>query len=107
MLKVEIIMKITDLKTLIFDDLKMSKFQQNIRDFTRQLTNNPLLKGIYLSGVEIQTTQTKINHGLERELQGYLILKKNNNSNVWLISSDNKTLEMQATAIVDVDIWVF
>ena len=79
------------------------------RYFFTQFLNNPLLNGVLLTGVELGSTATQVPHSLGREPQGWIIVNKNADANVWQSSKDlsKAFVTLQASADVTVDLWVF
>lgn len=91
---------------------ELLKLQSNVDQFLQTLLINPLLSGVLIEDVKLTTGITnKIEHKLDRELQGYIIVKKNANSIIYDSQSSNllssKTLNLLCTANVTISLWVF
>lgn len=90
-------------------DYKADQVQKNIVQPLNQLLKIPLLDGTLLKDVALGTTSTAVPHKLNRAYIGFIITKINANSVVWISNtSDPSTyINLQASAGVTVDIWVF
>lgn len=67
----------------------------------------PLVYGRMISDVLVGVTSTKIEHLLSRDLQGWIIVRKNAMADVMEESSDTRFLTLRATTPTTVSIWVF
>lgn len=75
----------------------------------------PLLKVSILDGrliedIEVTTSQVVVNHGLGRELRGWILVDKNANARVWRVNSTTnptRELHLDSGATVTVSLWVF
>lgn len=87
----------------------VAALQQRLYEFFTQFLNNPLLNGVLLTGVELSSTATQVPHTLGREPQGWIIVNKTANANVWQSSTDlsKSFLTLTASGAVKVDLWVF
>ena len=88
---------------------EMDRLQQNIEIFTGPLINVPFLKGNLLESVQLGTTETQVQHKLGLAYQGFLILNKNAQSDIWVSSEteNRSTINLTASATVTTDVWVF
>lgn len=77
---------------------------------------NPLLAAALLNGqvvklVNLGVGTTQINHGLQRKLQGYFIVRQRGPANIYDTQDSNPnptlTLALVSSAAVSVDIYVF
>lgn len=102
-------MFIQSLKRLFFQDNTLSRFQDNLTEFTEQFTQNRILKGNFFEDITIGTSATFIEHKLGVKPMGYFIAKQTANATIYNIESqtDDKFLALQATASVKISIWVF
>jgi hypothetical protein len=87
-------------------EYKIDQVQENISQFVAQFSTNPLLNGILHKEKTINTTLA-LEHKLGRIPLGYLIIKKNSNSVIWNGSITSTLLNLESSASVVVDIWVF
>lgn len=99
-------MKLKALKTIQDLEYLLAKLQSNISDFTGQFTLNPFILGTVIEA-EIDTTDTKLSHGLEVEPTGWMILDKTGNSNIWRVSQSSKEIVLKASVKVSCKVWVF
>lgn len=99
-------MMLDTFKRLFIGDPTLSRFQDNVTSWAAQIESCPFLRGVEIE-TTINTTDTVINHKLQKKPEGYLVLDKNTNANIWTISSNNETITLRASSIVSVKIWVF
>lgn len=99
-------MRLDTFKRLFFGDSTLSRFQDNVTTWAAQIEPCPFLVGILIE-TTISTSDTIINHKLQREPEGFLILDQNANSVIWRTLWNNETITLRASASVSVKIWVF
>lgn len=69
---------------------------------------NPLLKGRIIAQVALQTGLNVVNHGLDRQPQGWFIGAPNANAQVWQPSPSNPlTLTLEASGPVTINLLVY
>lgn len=90
-------------------DGDINVLSQAVSDFTRPLVLNPMLDGRHIIGVAVSTGVTAVNHGLNRDWVGYVVINNNAAAFVYTANENNKniTLNLTATASGVVDLWVF
>ena len=102
-------MSIKDVKTLKLSDYESSALQQNLLEFSRQLTRVPLLGGNLIKDVSVSTTAIELAHGLGREPVGYIVIKSS--AGVTLFDSTSLTpkvtIKLTASASATCNIWIF
>jgi predicted Zn-dependent protease with MMP-like domain len=103
--------RIKSLKTIELPD-EVAKFQYNVVEAFTNIASVEILNGVLLKQVELVTGQdNNVNHKLGREPQGYIIVRKRANSNIWDSQDTNKfkdlTLVLNCSANVTVDLWIF
>ncbi len=90
---------------------EVNQLQSNIIASLQPIINNSLLAGNILSKVSLSSGDNIINHGLNRQLQGWSIVRKRANSNIFdkqdSNSTPDKTLVLNASSAVIVEIYVF
>ena len=99
-------MMVDTFKRLFIGDSTLSRFQDNVTTWAAQFEPCPFLIGVSIE-TTIGTSNTVINHKLQKTPQGFLILSQNANAVIWQISSDDQTITLRASASVGVKIWVF
>lgn len=99
-------MKLDTFKRLFIDDSTISRFQDNVTNWAAQIELCPFLKGVQIDET-INTTDTVINHKLQKEPEGFLVIDQDANANIWRVSSDSQTITLRASASVSAKIWVF
>lgn len=88
----------------------VARFQENVDNALKPVLSSVLLDGVLLEGVELIAGQANvIEHKLEREPRGYIIVKRSANSQVWdeVSALKNSTLVLQCSANVTISLWVF
>ncbi len=81
----------------------------NVDDYTRQLTKNPILDYALLKRVELTTTTINVPHGLGRPWTGWVILRTSAGALVWETATQtdpSKYLSLTASADTTVDIYI-
>jgi hypothetical protein len=91
------------------------KQSKNITDLTRNLDNifkeilSPLLYGSLIKGIKLKNGENiKVEHKLGRPINGFIVVGKDADANVWEHSKSNQIhLNLTANSDVNIDIWVF
>lgn len=72
---------------------------------------NPLLQGQILSGIKLVTGTNVINHGLQRSLQGYLVIMSSAGVTIYDNQATNQrpdlTLNLNSSGAATVSLFVF
>lgn len=70
---------------------------------SKEILDGRIIKDIFVSG------PTVIEHGLQRKMQGYILVKKNADENVWdsVTLTPARTFLLNSSGDVTVTIWVF
>ncbi len=75
------------------------------------LLSNPLVNGQVLSGIKVVSGSNTINHGLGRDLQGYLVVMNNASVTFYDSQSTNQmpqlTLVLVASGAATISLYVF
>jgi hypothetical protein len=100
-------MKFKPFKQQQVSDPNVSKLVSNIREWSEQFQDNPLLSGRLITDLEITTGSLKISHGLKRVPKGWIIVSKDADANVWEIRKSDSTITFDSSATVTVSIWIF
>ena len=92
-------------------DRNTNQLQSNIAQALNPLLNNALLQGSIIKGVSLSVGSNSVNHGLNRKLQGWIIIRKRASSDIYDTqdsnSSPDKTLQLTASVAVTVDLYCF
>lgn len=92
-------------------DYDLNQVQLSLVRTLNPVFNTPILGGDYLSSVSLTTGLNIINHGLERNLNGWIIVRQRAQAQLWDSQDSNKTptltLALNSTAPVVVDLYVF
>lgn len=76
-----------------------------IKELQVPLVYGRLIENVTLSNVT--PTSNKLEHLLDRSLQGWIIVRKNGFADIYEEFSDKRFLTLQTTGSVTVSIWVF
>lgn len=82
------------------------KVENNVADYTVQLTKNPILDYIHLKDVAI-TGSKAIAHGLQRPVQGWIVTRIKSNSVIYETASTDLVLTLAASVPAVVDLYIF
>jgi len=89
---------------------KRQKKDDVTNEFKPQNSFRPM-EGTYLKDIDISTGGTKVTHGLERDILGFIVININANTNIWNTTPtdfDKKLhMRLQAGANCKVSLWVF
>lgn len=92
------------------DDMALQKIQQNVEEVLTPVLNAPIVNGRLLTVALTAGTTNIIPHQLGREYLGWMDAGKNANAAIWEEAGNprkNRTLWLQTTADVTMNIWVF
>lgn len=92
--------------------MKTSKMQENIQAALTPLINSVIIDGTLLKNISLISGQVNvIDHKLAREIIGYIVIRKDSNSNVWDSQKTNNlkniNLKLHTDNNCEVDLWVF
>ncbi len=87
----------------------LNRVQDNIAVFANPITQLLLLDGVLIEDVDLTTSETKINHTLNRKPNGWIIVKKDAAQDVYESGSTvpDRFLSLTASGNVTVSLWVF
>lgn len=91
------------------DDEVVNRVQDRVKTAVDAIQAVPLLDGRVLE-VALSTTPTIVPHGLARPWQGYLVIARDANAQVWNAAPGAEAgsfLTLTASAAVNVTLWVF
>jgi hypothetical protein len=86
---------------------EMNRLQSNLDSALSPVLGSLIVDGIQLSGLDLSTTATKINHKLGRLPQGWIVVDKNADARVWSTAKTKSTLTLTASATCTVSLWVY
>ena len=99
----------------VYEGRDAQRLQSSIEPIAQQIDNIPLLRGVLLKKQTVQSTlgqdPTDIQHGLDRPVVGWMVVRQRSSATVWDEQDENpspaKTLRLNASSTVVVDLWVF
>ena len=90
------------------DDKTVTQVQENIEQAITPIISKQIIDGILLRDIVLTTGSTdSVNHKLGRKAIGYLVTKQNANSSIWNGTLNSTIIELNCSANVTVDLWVF
>lgn len=92
------------------DDEALNRVQDRIKVVTDALVANQLLEGRLLTVTLTAGSFNRVTHGLGRQPQGYLVVRRNANAVIWDQPNGtdaNAFLYLQPSATVTATLWVF
>lgn len=100
------------LRKLESDNPELNKVQEYVQQSIAPITKSVIINGTLLKNIKLLTGQANnINHKLDRNISGFIIVRKRATADIWDEQDANelkkKTLRLQTSANVTVDIWVF
>lgn len=95
-----------------FADADLGRLESNIENSFKPVLSKEILEGSFLQDIVLTTGVTnKVSHGLQRPVNGYIVVKRNSNSVVYDNESSNTLkstfLQLLCSANVTVSLWVF
>ena len=103
-------MALKAMKTIQPDSYDSDVIQRNTKEFVKQLEDNIILDGILLNDIVITTADTVIEHKLNRKFQGWMIVRKNANADVWESATqtlESKFITLKSDTTVTVSIYIY
>ena len=89
-----------------------SKLQERLDEYFAPLTSSVVIDGVLLKNISLGSgSVNEISHKLGRELIGWVVVRQRGNAQVWDTQDANtlktKTLWLNTSANVSIDLWVF
>jgi hypothetical protein len=97
-------------KQIQSDNYELMKVQSNIITALIPIQNSQIIDGQVLRNISLTAGQANIiNHRLNRNIVGYLVIRKNTNADVWDSNSQtpNLTILLYTDTNCQVDLYVF
>lgn len=100
------------LRTLQFEDDKLSRQFDAITEWARPVTNSAILDGVLVEQIALGAgTVTQVQHMLGRVPRGWAVVRRSADARVWDAPegspASDKLLALRANAAVTVSLWVF
>jgi len=88
-----------------------SKMQENTSNALAPLQNSAILDGVLLKEVSLVSGTNYVSHKLRRKIQGWAIVRKRANVDVWDDQDNNvnktTSLKLETSGDVVIDLWIF
>ena len=88
-------------------DYENTQIQDNLAKSVDRIAAIVLLDGRVLKGVLVGTSDTLINHGLDRTPEGYIITGQFGLGTIYTTGRDSKTLTLISSVAVTCDLWIY
>ena len=91
-------------------DISSNQNFKDIETLVIQIIRGKLLQNVFVEGVQLGTSVSTVSHTLNRRPQGWFIVRKDANADVWEpreSASPTKVINLQASSPVNVDIIFF
>lgn len=89
-------------------DFKLSQVQDNLIRAVRDIQDKIIIDGVELTGIQILTTDTPVQHKLQRIPLGYIVISKEGPGDIYQVGiADTLTITLKSTVAVTANIWVF
>lgn len=102
---------ITPFRRVRSQDSLIRSLQDAVGFVLQDIVSKDILDGQILSDVELTTAPKYIDHGLGREIRGYIVVMKDADESVWDNQKINQTPQSNvlliASGAVTVTLWVF
>lgn len=89
----------------------MGQIQDNVENALAPILSREIVNGILLTNIRLIVGINKIDHGLGRDLQGWLIVGRNSAGAVYDLQATNKLkstlLVLQSDAFMTISLWCF
>ena len=90
---------------------EVTRLQSHIKTALNPLLELPISDGILIKGLSIETTDTRVNHGLGREYEGFIITRLQSNAVIYesATTNDSKNLFilLKGSGAATADIYFF
>ena len=90
---------------------EVTRLQSHIKTALNPLLELPIQDGILIKDLSIETTDTRVNHGLGRQFEGFILTKLNANAVVYESTTANPSKDryilLKAGSAVTADIYFF
>lgn len=101
-----------EFKIITTENGDLNRVQNNVAAFVEPLQNSEIWQGRILKDVSLASASTTlVEHKLNREIQGWIIVSKNAQSDIWKDTSSSiigkRYLGLKCSVDVIVDIWIF
>lgn len=89
------------------DDRELDAVQSNVAASLTPISKVTFLDGAAVIGVELTTGVNRVGHNLKRNVTGWWITRQYAAADIFETGSSNLTLDLDASADVTVDLWVY
>lgn len=100
-------MALTPFRKIRTQDKDLVSLQNALARIFLDLLGLEILNGRLIEDVVVTTSTVTVDHGLNRVLKGWIVVKKNADRRVWQTSITSTQLVLDSSATVTVSLWVF
>ena len=98
-------------KKVYTNDFEAQKLQDNVAGEFQRINSTPFQSGIFVRGIDLSTSDVKVEHKLGRTPLGYIVTERSAGETVYKSTTANTKPELfiilKATGAVTVDLYVF
>jgi hypothetical protein len=88
-------------------DTQLQRLQDNVSNAISEILRVGLLDGRLFTQTFTASADTTIEHKLQREPLGWIVIGKNATADVWEVSKDSRFIVLQADQNVTITFWIF
>lgn len=96
------------LKKVATNDHKLNQIQNNMEQAITPVLDKAIIDGILLKDIAITTGSVDIvDHKLGRTPLGYIVVKRSANSVIWDSATNSRSISLNCSANVTINLWIF
>jgi len=88
-------------------DTQLQRLQDNVSNAISEIIRIPLLDGRLVTQTFPASVSTTIEHKLQRDPLGWIVVGKNAAADMWEISKDSRFIALQTDQDVTITFWIF
>jgi len=95
-------------KKITSKEREVNQLQENIEQALNPIIDKSIVDGVLLKSIKLVSGKVNnISHKLGRKALGYIVVSKDQNSEIWDSGLTTTTLQLQCSSNVQISIWVF
>jgi hypothetical protein len=100
-------MSISPYRKALVNDPEVRKVQDSIEPTIRDIVGKSILDGLLLEDISLSSGSNIISHRLGRVPRGWIVVRKSSTATIYDNSIDEYYLNLTASAVCRVSLWVF
>lgn len=93
-------------KKVVSDNADLQRVQENVQAALEPVISSPIVDGLLISA-QLESGSNKVAHKLGRKPQGYIVVTKSANIDVWGSVMSPSILTLEASGNVTLTLWIF